>query len=126
MKISILMEKPVLRIAEDASALEAAVMMGKNHVGSLLATRSDANIGIITERDIMSKVIANKRNLETVQIKEILSQPIVTIDQDTDVEKVIEFMAEKGIRRILLTEKEQIVGIFSTSDIIKLPMLNQQ
>jgi CBS domain-containing protein len=84
MKISILMEKPVLRITEDASALEAAVMMGNNHVGSLLATRDDANIGIITERDIMSKVIANKRNLETVPIKEILSQPIVMIDQDRD------------------------------------------
>jgi len=118
------MEKPILRIAQDASALEAAIMMGKNHVGSLLATRDDENIGIITERDIMSKVIANKRNIEAVQVKEILSQPIVTIDQDTDAEKVLEFMAKKGIRRILLTDKEQIVGIFSTSDIIKLPTLN--
>jgi CBS domain-containing protein len=125
MRISTLMETPVLKINGDSTVREAAEMMGKNRIGALLVTKGDEDVGIITERDIMSKIIAEKRDLAKVKVNEITSKPIITIDKDTDAEKVIEIMAEKGIRRILVTDKEEIVGIFSTSDITKLPAMSQ-
>ena len=120
MRISTLMEKPVLRIDEHSTVQKAAEIMGKNRVGSLLVNRGKEDIGIITERDVMSRVIAEKRDLEEVRVKEVMSKPLVTIDKDTEAEKVIKVMAEKGVGRVLVTEDDKIVGIFSTSDITKL------
>ena len=120
MKISILMEKPVLTIDKDSTVQTAAEMMGKNRVGSLLITKGKENTGIITERDIMSKVIAEKRDLKDVKVKEIMSKPLVTVDKDAEGEEVIKLMAEKRVRRVLVTDEGTIVGIFSTSDITKL------
>lgn len=125
MRISTLMEKPVLKIDEEATAQKAAETMGKRHVGTLLVTKGNEDVGIITERDIMSKIIAEKRDLEKVKVKEIFSKPLITVDKDTDAEKVIEIMVEKGVRRIIVTDKDEIVGVFSTSDLTKLPAMNQ-
>ena len=120
MRISTLMEKPVLRINYDSTVQEAAEMMGKKHVGALLVMKGKEDVGIITERDVMSKVIAEKRGLEDVKVKEVMSEPLITVDKDTDGEEVIKVMAEKGVRRVLVTDEDEIVGIFSTSDVTKL------
>jgi len=120
MSVSTLMEKPVLRIDEDSTVQSAAEIMGKNRVGTLLVTRGREDVGIITERDVMSKVIAEKRGLEDVKVKEVMSEPLITVDKDTDGEEVIKVMAEKGVRRVLVTDEDEIVGIFSTSDVTKL------
>lgn len=120
MKISTLMEKTIYRINEDSTVQKAAETMGKKHIGSLLVTKGEEIVGIITERDVMTKVIAEKRNLEVVDVKEVMSMPLVTVDKDTDGEEVIKLMAEKGVRKVLVTNKEEIIGIFSTSDVTKL------
>jgi CBS domain-containing protein len=120
MKVSTLMEKPVISIEESALVQTAAETMGKKRIGSLIVTKGQAIVGIITERDIMSKVIAEKRDLENVKVKEVMSTPIVTVSKDMEGETVLKIMAEKGVRKVLVTEKTDIVGIFSTSDITKL------
>ena len=124
MKISKLMEKPILKIEEHSSVQKAGELMGKNHVGALLVTRGRENLGIITERDIMTKVIAEKRDLTKVTVKEVMSQPLITMDKDTHGEQVIKEMAERGVRRVLVTDENEIVGIFSTSDITKLATMS--
>jgi CBS domain-containing protein len=120
MKILKLMEKPVLRINADASVQEAGEIMGKNHVGALLVTRGQASIGIITERDIMSQVIAQQRKLNEVNVTEVMSTPLITVEKNTTAEDAIKLMTEKGVRRLLITDNETILGVFSTSDITKL------
>jgi len=120
MKIFTLMEKPVLTIDEDSIAQKAVEKMVKEAVGSLLVKRGDEAVGIISSRDILSKVITDKRDPEKVKVKEIMVKPLITVDKNTDGEKVIEIMAKKGISRIFVTEEDNIVGVFSTSDITKM------
>jgi CBS domain-containing protein len=125
MRISTLMENPVLRITEETTVKEAAETMGKNRVGSLLVTREDVDVSIVTERDILSKVITAQRDLDKTYVKDIASQPLITVDKDMDAEQVLELMANLKVRRILITDQENIVGIFSTSDLIKLPAMSR-
>ena len=120
MRISNLMEKPVLRIDEDSTVQTAAEIMGKKHIGSLLVTKGKDDIGIITERDILSKVIAEKQSLDAVKVKDVMSYPVITYDQNSQGEAIIKAMHEQGIRRVFITDEGKIVGIFSTSDITKL------
>ena len=125
MRISNLMEKPVLRIVEDSTVQTAAEIMGKKHIGSLLVTKGKEDIGVITERDILSKVIAEKRRLDEVKVKEVMSQPVITYEQNVQGEAIIKAMHEKGIRRVFITDDDgKIVGIFSTSDITKLAKMS--
>lgn len=125
MRISTLMEKTVLRIDEDSTVQRAAEIMGNERIGSLLVTRGKEDVGIITERDIMSKVIAKKRDLEEVKVKDVMSKPLISVDTNTDGEEVIKLMAEKGVRRVLVMDEDEIVGVFSTSDVTKLARMSQ-
>ncbi len=68
----------------------------------------------------MSKVIAEKYNLDAITVKEVMSRPLITVDKDTEGEAVIKLMDEKRVRRVFVTENDEIIGIFSTSDITKL------
>ena len=124
MSISALMEKEILRIDEDSTVQRAAELMGKHHVGSLLVTRNNQDVGIITERDIMSKVLAEKHSLDDIKVKNVMSQPLITVDSTTEGEQVIKIMDQKKIRRVFVTDQNQIVGVFSTSDIRKLARLS--
>jgi predicted transcriptional regulator len=120
MKISTLMTQPVLEIDENSTAQESGEMMGKAHVGSLLVTRKEENVGIITERDILSKIIAVKGDLETTIVKDVMSISLVTVDKDMDAEDAIRTMNKNKVRRLFITDKGKIVGVFTTSDITKL------
>ena len=84
MRISTLMETTVLRIDEYTTVLTAAELMGKNRVGSLLVTQGTGDVGIITERDVMSKVIAEKRSLAKAKVKDVMSKPLITVDKNTE------------------------------------------
>jgi len=119
MKISELMEKTIRRTDENSTVQKAAETMGKERIGSLLVTKGGEPVGIITERDIITKVIAENRDLKVVKVNEVISKPLVTVDKDTDPEEVIKLMAQKEILRVLVTDEHKIVAVFSTSDVTK-------
>ena len=120
MMISKLMTKPVMRIDEDSTIQEAVEIMGKENFGTLLVTRHGKDVGIITAGDIISKVVAKKGDLETIKVKEIMSSPLVTSDKKTTGEDALRTMVKKDVGRLLITDNEEIVGIFTTSDVTKL------
>ena len=120
MMISKLMTKPVVRIDEDSTIQEAVEIMGKENFGTLLVTRHGKDVGIITAGDIISKVIAKKDDLETIKVKEIMATPLVTVDKKMTGEDALRTMVKNDVRRLLITDNEEIVGIFTTSDVTKL------
>ena len=120
MMISKLMTQPVIKIDEDATIQEAIEIMGKENFGTLLVTKRGKDVGILTAGDIISKVVAKKDDLETINVKEIMSSPLVTVDKKTTGEDALKTMVKNDVRRLLITDNEEIVGIFKTSDISKL------
>jgi predicted transcriptional regulator len=120
MSISELMTHPVMRIDEDSTIQEAVEIMGKESFGTLLVTREGKDVGIITAGDIISKIVAKKKEVETITVKEIMSSPLVTIDKQMTGEDALRTMVNNDVRRLLITDNEEIVGIFTTSDITKL------
>jgi CBS domain-containing protein len=125
MKISALMTQPVLRIDEDSTAQQAAEMMGREHVGSLIVTRRGEDVGIITERDIISKIIAIQGDLKETRVKGVMSEPLITVSKNTIGEDTVRTMVENDVRRLPVTDNGRIIGIFTTSDLTKLATMNQ-
>ena len=119
------MTQPVMRIDEGSTIQEAVEIMGEESFGALLVTRGKKDVGMITAGDILSKVIAKKKDLETMNVKEIMSSPIVTVDKKTSGEDTLRTMVKNDVRRLLITDNDEIIGIFTTSDVTKLVTMEQ-
>ena len=126
MKITKLMTQLPLTIDKKATVQEAADVMGQEHIGSLLVTREGQTVGIVTERDVISKVVAKHDDLDAIRVKDIMSKPLITVDKDTTGEDAIRTMVENDVRRLPVTDEGEIVGIFTTSDVTKLVAMSAQ
>jgi predicted transcriptional regulator len=123
--VSKLMTQPVVRIGENSTAREATEKMSIEHIGSLVVTRDGNDVGMITERDIIAQIIT-QGDLQAIQVKDLMSTPLITVDKSTTGEDALRIMVQHGVRRLLITDQAKIVGIFTTSDVTKLvPEHNQ-
>ncbi len=110
--------KSVVNICPNQTVLEAANLMKSSDRGSLLIVDGKITIGIITERDLVIRVIAN--NLpHTVPVSEVMSSPLITIDADVTLKKAARIMVEQRIRRLPVTENGGVAGILIASDVFR-------
>jgi len=114
-----IMKKNVITIDEAESIQDAAQMMTDANVGCVIVTRKDNPVGIITERDFVIKIAAEGRPLFT-DVSEIMSFPLTTVNPDDTVWDAAEVMRAKGIHKLPVQEGTRMVGIVTTTDIVKL------
>jgi CBS domain-containing protein len=102
----------------DANMAEAAKIMGAKHVGSLLLETDHDVVGIITERDLLTKILAKGRNPDAVKVSEVMSSPLVTITPTATIKQAAQTMiVTKG--RLVVFQETQLVGIVTAADLIK-------
>ena len=102
--------KPVVNIGPNQTVLEAANLMKKSNRGSLLIVDDKITVGIITEKDLVRRVIA-KNLSQTTPVSEVMSSPLITIDTNVTLKKAARIMGERRIRRLPVTESGGVVGI---------------
>jgi CBS domain-containing protein len=113
------MVKKVITVDEQASVKEAADTMNQFEIGSVITTRKGKPIGIITERDLLKRIVAEGRNAKKTKVKEIMSSPLVVISPDTDLEEAARLMFEMKIKKLPVTEQNRLVGLVSLTDIAR-------
>jgi len=112
------MTYPAITEDEDASAAIISKDMKMSGIGSVVITKEDKPVGIVTDRDIVIKVIMEDRNPGEVKAKEIMSSPLMTIEADASLGRACKFLLEKGIRRLLVIDDGEFVGIVSLRNIV--------
>ena len=113
------MSKNLLSLDKSTTLQEAAEHMKRLCIGCVIVTENDNPIGIITERDFVTKIAAEGRPLFT-EIKEVMSSPLITIDPEETIWEASELMKEKLIHKLPVKENDIIVGIITTTDIVKI------
>ena len=113
------MSKNVLTADKSTSLQEAAQNMNKLNIGCVIVTENEKPVGILTERDFVTKVAAEGRPLFT-EIYEVMSSPLITIDPEETIWEASEMMKEKLIHKLPVKENDQIIGIVTTTDIVKI------
>ena len=111
--------RPIITIDENASVFEASKSIVSNNRGSVVVTRKGETIGILTERDIMKRVVAKSLNPNTTKVKDVMTTSPLTIEKDRPLREAIELMNRNNMRRMLVTEKGRITGVFTLRDIVK-------
>ncbi|RLI96173.1 MAG: CBS domain-containing protein [Candidatus Altiarchaeales archaeon] len=113
-----IMTKDVITINHNESVLKAAEMMSDLNIGCLVVEIDNKVCGIITERDIITKVICRNRNPKVTRVKEIMSSPLVTIHPLASLEDAVRIFNETGFKRLVVTSGDSLEGIVSTEDLI--------
>jgi CBS domain-containing protein len=113
------MSSPVITMDENGSSNQAAAEMEKNDVGAVIVTnKAGQSIGIITERDLVLRVIAKNFKPDTVKAKEIMTTPLVNIEPEATISEAARRMNMLDIRRLGVFYKGNLVGIVSSKDIL--------
>lgn len=116
--VEIMSTSPVT-IAEDASAADAAALIRDKHVGSLIVVADGRPTGIVTERDIVTKVAAADRSSKSTTVHEIMSAPLVAVHPHQEVAEAAKVMAARKIRRLPVIKEGKLVGMLTENDIIR-------
>jgi CBS domain-containing protein len=104
-------------IGASTSVVEAARLMRDEHIGSLPITDGDRLVGMITDRDITTRVVAEAADLATTSVGDVNSQDLISVEPDKDLEEALRLMARHQIRRLPVVEGGRLVGIVAQADI---------
>lgn len=112
------MTSPTITENEDALVAKLSSGMKLSGIGSVVITKEDKPIGIVTDRDIVIKVIMKGKDQSMVKAKEIMSSPLITIEPDASLGYTCKFLIEYGIRRLPVIEDDELVGMVSLRNIV--------
>ncbi len=121
--VSEIMSRNIISVPPRATVKDVAELMKENNIGSVVVLESGKVVGIVTERDIVVRYVAelSGRTPDTVLVEEIMTRDPITIKENTGLMEAARKMVEKGIRRLIVTNnKGEIVGIVSARDIIRI------
>ena len=113
------MSQPPLAVDSERSVAEACRLMGEKHVGSILVLHKGVANAIFTERDLLSKVLPEKKDFAKVTVGAYASSPLITVAGGTDVREAARIMAEMKVRRLVVVRDGKPAGIFTAADLAR-------
>jgi CBS domain-containing protein len=113
------MSSPVIEVDVDGSAKEVAELMTKYKISGIVVKKNGKPVGIVTKRDLIEKVVALDKKPSEVKVSEIMSTPLITAGPEETIEEALRRMNRMGISRLVVTYKDEVHGIISVKDILK-------
>lgn len=115
-----IMSRNPVCLEENASVLSAARMMRDRHIGNVIVTRAGRVFGILTDRDIVVRCLAQDKDLGQCTCGEVCSSTdVVTISRECPIEQAVKLMRDRTVRRLVVVEGQKPVGIVSLGDLAK-------
>ena len=106
-------------VTPEATVLTAVDKMCRARVGALLVESGNEPIGILTERDIMTRLVLEQRDAATTHVAEIMSRDVLCIDPDREPEEAMALMTERRVRHLPVVVENVVVGIISMGDLVR-------
>ena len=119
-KVKEVMSRNPARVSGEISVMEGAKLLKKRKISTLVIEEDGKPIGIVTDRDFIVKVIAEGVDIKKTKLKEIMSSPVVMISSEEKLEDAAKIMSKRRIRKLPVMENEDIVGILSENDIVRI------
>ena len=101
------------------SVVDAAKVMAQEDVGPVPVVEGGRVVGIVTDRDLVVRVLAEGRDPNSTTLGEIVSSDLVTVQPDTQLGEALQLMAQNQVRRLPVVEGEQLVGIVAQADVAR-------
>ena len=122
MSVGEVMTRKVVYLPEATMLDEAAQAMRDKGIGDVVVTSGPTMVGLVTDRDIVIRAIAENLPPKTTTLGSITSHELIMVEQSATVEDAVQAMRERGVRRLLVCDSDRnVVGIISLSDLALLP-----
>jgi len=119
-----IMSKDVRVVRLDSSVKEVVATMNKFDIGSIIVVQGDRPVGIITERDILRRVVEPCLAPEILTARQVMTSPVVSIRETASLDEVAGLMAKKKVKKLPVMNEEKLVGIVTFTDIVtKVPTM---
>jgi IMP dehydrogenase len=114
-----ILEKEFLSMPGDTNLFKAAQHMKTSRHGFVIvADKEGKPAGIVTEWDIISKVVAEGKDPRSVRLEEVMTRDLITIGPDLGIDELSQFMASKGIRRVLVVHDGKVLGVITARTVL--------
>lgn len=112
------MTEKVITGTPNMSVAQAAKMMARHGVGSLIIVKNKKPVGILTERDILMKIVSQDLPPSKTPVEKIMSKPVITVGPDVDINEAARIMVQNKIRRLPVVEGGKLIGIITSADFV--------
>jgi CBS domain-containing protein len=119
LKVEDVMIENVITVDEDATVMEAVEIMNENEIGCLVVMKGNKPVGIITERDMLKRALAESRNPEKTKVNEVMTTPIITTTPTTVLEDAAKLMFEKNLKKLPVVAEGKLVGLVTLTDLAR-------
>ena len=113
-----IMSEDVHTISPDLSVEKAAKAMSSRKIGSLIVVSDTKLEGIITERDIMSKVVSLGKNAKNIKVREVMTKELVFTEPETDIDEAAQTMVDNEIKKLPVVYQNRLIGMVTAMDIV--------
>lgn len=119
MAVKDIMSVNVVTMPQDASVLDVAKSMADMDLGSIVVVEGQSPLGIITESDIVRRVVAAGKDVHSTCARDIMTSPLVYVNPNTALTEAMRIMARSNIRRVVVLKNDSLAGIITSRDILK-------
>ena len=116
----------VYSITSGLTVLDALKAMGEKNIGALLVIEDEKLLGIISERDYARKIVLKGKSSNETLVKEIMTEKVIVVSPDDNIEKCMELMSEKHIRHLPVVKDAKVTGIISITDVVTAIIASQK
>ena len=126
MKIEEAMIKSVVTLQEDVSVYEAVKLMNENRIGCLVVLQYGQVVGIVTERDMLERVLEKCRNPKETKVTEIMTKRVIVGKPDMRLDEAAKLMFEKKVKKLPIVEGNRLVGLVTLTDLARMASLDEK
>ena len=114
------MVKQVITTRKDSTVEEAVKLMNEREIGCLIVTENDRPIGILTERDLLKRILVKSKDLKGMKVQDVMSMPLISVEPNVQIGDASRLMFQKNIKKMPIVKKGELVGLVTLTDILRL------
>ena len=119
LKVEDVMVKEVITVDGESTVKEAADIMNRFEIGCLIVTKEGKAVGILTERDLLKRVVSRTKNPQKTKVKTVMSKPLIVVEPDMELEEAAKLMFKLKIKKLPVVESGRLMGLVTLTDLAR-------
>jgi len=119
LKLEDVMVEDVITVEETTTVKKAVELMNKHEIGCLIVMKRRKPAGIVTERDMLNRILLKSKNPEKIKVNEIMSKPLRVGKPQMDIEDAAKLMFKRNIKKLPVTDNDHLVGLVTLTDLVR-------
>lgn len=115
-----IMVDKVITTTRHSTVEEAVRLMNEHEIGCLIVTDNKKPVGIVTERDLLKRILAKSEDLKKIRVEEVMSTPLISVEPNVEIEDASRLMFQKSIKKMPIVKEDKLLGLVTLTDILRI------